>query len=335
MTVTDQTNATLGEIAQFFEAHDNYVLCGHVSPDGDCIGSQLALASALRVIGKSADCVLVGTEPIPGSLSFLPGAHEMVPACDYQGEPEVFVALDVPNRERIGAASELLDRCGSSVTIDHHASDTPMTDLVHVDPDSASASIIVWEVVKLLCPNPPYESALCAYTGLVTDTGGFRFQNCDSIAFAAAAELVSMGVEPGYVATSVFQNRSLASLELEALTIGRMRLFADGAGAISWISQADLERFDAVKGDVEPLIDTLREIAGVRVACMLREQDDVVRGSLRAKDDTDVSALARKLSGGGHKAAAGFTLKTPIEESVELLKREIGELLGGKQRARS
>ena len=327
MATTPQTNSTLAEIAQVVRENDNFVICGHVSPDGDCLGSQLALWHALQKIGKHSTCLLVRDEPIGVSLGWLPGVEDMVPACAFDGECDVFIGVDVPTRERIGEAVTVLDRANTSITIDHHASRETMCEHVYVDPDSASASILVWELVKLLCDEPPLDSALCAYTGVVTDTGGFRFQNSDEHAFAAASELIAYGVDPALVATSVFQNRTMASLKLEALVIERMKVVSGGEGAISWITASDMEALGAVKADAEPLVDAVRSLSGTRVACILREQDGKIRGSLRAKDDTDVSALARELNGGGHRAAAGLTLDMPLDEAVDFMADKLAGLL--------
>ena len=329
MTTTPQTNATLEQIAHIILEHDSFAICGHVSPDGDCLGSQLALWHALRSLGKQATCLLVRDEPIARSLSFMPGIDQMIPASAYAGEPEVFVGVDVPSRERIGEdACAVLDGCSTSITLDHHAYDMAMCQHVYVDPDSASASMIIWELVKTLCDEPPVESALCAYTGIVTDTGGFRFQNSDESAFIVAGELVGFGVDPAFVATNVFQSRTLASVKLEAVMLDRIQLNTEHRYAISYIVEKDYEETGASKSDAEPLIDTLRSICDLRVACMLREQDGVVRGSLRAKDETDVASLARELGGGGHKAAAGLTLHMTIEEAIELMHAKITGLLG-------
>ena len=106
-----------------------------------------------------------------------------------------------------------------------------------------------------------------------------------------------------------------------------MKVFADGQAVISWVDRADFERLGAIKADAQPLIDCVRKLAGVRVACMLREQDDCVRGSFRSKDDTDVSQLAREFGGGGHKAAAGFTLHLPLEQALSLVGEKLQTLL--------
>ena len=328
MTTTPQTNTDLREIAGILRDRDNFVICGHVSPDGDCIGSQLALWYVLRAIGKTATCILVKDEGIPGTLDFLPGSCEMVPACRFNGPADVFVGVDVPTRERIGEdACAILDACTTSITVDHHACATTMCEFVYVDPDSASASILIWELAKMLVGTPTADCAMCAYTGLITDTGGFRFQNTDPRAFAVASDLVAHGVDPSHAATCAFQSRSMASLRLEELAIKRMKLASEGRVAISWVTLSDLDQFGASKSDAEPIIDVLRSLSGIRVACMLREQDGVIRGNLRSKDTTDVSVLAIELGGGGHKAAAGFTLDTDLETAITLLEQKLCALV--------
>ncbi|HIW75097.1 MULTISPECIES: DHH family phosphoesterase [Gordonibacter] len=328
MSVTPQTNTDLPALARILGERDNFVICGHVSPDGDCIGSQLALMFALRLLGKTATCLLAKDEPIDVRLTFLPGSDEFIPAAAFQGVPSTFIAVDVPLKERMNsAAGHILDACEFSVTIDHHAVDERMTDLAYVDPAIASTTMLIWELAGLLGVERDARIAQCCYTGLVTDTGRFQYQNTDAPALAAAAQMVEAGATPADVSRHIFQSRSLPSIELEALAIERMHLGAHGAYALSWIEQADYARTGAVKADGEPLIDVLRSLRGVRVACMLRDQGDSVRGSFRAKDDTDVAALARTLGGGGHRAAAGFTVSGPMVAAVARIEDLLTEML--------
>lgn len=318
MSVTSQTNTNLAALAELFLEQDDFVICGHVSPDGDCIGSQLALMHALKSVGKHATCLLAKDEPIDVRLTFLPGADELVPAAAYDGNKCVFVAVDVPNRDRMNsAAAHLLDACTFSVTIDHHAMDDRMTELAYVDPDSASTTMIVWELARLLGADRTGNVATCCYTGLVTDTGRFQYQNTDGNALSAAADMVAAGAEPAAVSRHIFQSRSLPSVKLEARALERMCFGADGTYALSWVERSDFSQLNAVKADAEPIIDSLRSLSGVRVACMLRDQGDSVRGSFRAKDATDVAAFARVFGGGGHRAAAGFTVSGPIDDAVK------------------
>lgn len=325
MTCTPQTNTTLEEIAAKLQAYNTFVICGHVSPDGDCLGSQLALASALRQLGKEVTCVLAKNEPIEANLRFLPGAQELVYAGDFVGEIDVFVGVDVPVRERIGAAQALCDQAQVRFTIDHHAVDSTMADYVYVDPEAASTTVLIWQLCEALPVVRKGDITTCCYTGLVTDTGCFQYQNANEQAFATALALVCEGANPASICREIFQNRSRASLALEALTIDRMLIENNGMSALSWLTLEDFEQTGAQKADAEPLINTLRSVAGVRVACMLRQQSDGIRGSLRAKDDTDVASIARKLGGGGHKAAAGFSLDCSLDEAISLLQKLLAE----------
>lgn len=336
MAPTPQTNTDLATIADVLRGSDDIVICGHVSPDGDCIGSQLALAAALRALGKQANCLLAKDEPVDARLSFLPGIANMVSAAAFAGAARTFVAVDVPTRERIGeAAAALHDGCETTITIDHHAMDTTMAQYTYVDPAVASTTMLVWELAGLLGVDRAGEVALCCYTGLVTDTGRFQYQNTDAAAMHAAAAMVEAGADPAAVSRAIFQNRALASVRLEGIAVERMQFGAEGAYAISWLSLDDFAATHAVKADAEPIIDALRSIAGVRVACMLREQGDSVRGSLRAKDATDVAAIARAFGGGGHVAAAGFTLRCSLFEACHQVKEALDEALGAKEACRA
>lgn len=328
---SDSATATpLADIASLMRQCDDFVICGHVSPDGDCLGSQLALRDALLSLGKRATCVLAKDDSIAPIFRFLPGIDSLVPAVRYKGPAATFVAVDVSVADRLGDAAALLDRCDTVFTIDHHETSEPLGPVGFIDPESPSASLLVWELARQLVGDPSPDCALCAYTGLATDTGGFRFQNSTARAFEGAAAMVQAGAQPALVATEVFQNRTRASLALEALVLERMDVFCEGQGVISWVTQDDMQRCGAVKSDTEPLIDSIRSLAGVRVACMLREQDQSIRGSLRAKDDTDVASLARTLNGGGHRAAAGFTLRKPMDRAVALMQERITALLEGE-----
>lgn len=325
MAVTPQTNTTLEAIAQALLEHDNYVICGHVSPDGDCLGSQLALAAALRQCGKQVACVLARNEPIDGTLAFLPGADSLVPAAHYDGPCDGFVAVDVPTPERLGDGAALQARASFTVTVDHHAVPKAMSRLSYTDPDAASTTMLIWELAAALGAERDRIVATCCYTGLMTDTGRFQYQNADAAAFAAAAEMVAAGAEPAAISRHIYQSRSLASILLEGRNVDHMALAADGTAALSWLSLADFAECGACKADAEPMVDVLRAIDGVEVACMLREQSGgEIRGSLRAKGDADVAAIARAFGGGGHTAAAGFTFCGTLAEAVSALAERLG-----------
>ncbi|MDO4443837.1 MAG: DHH family phosphoesterase [Slackia sp.] len=328
MTATPQTNITLEAMAERMKGCDDFVLCGHVNPDGDCLGSQLALMHALRAIGKRAVCVLVEPDSIDAGLRFLPGAADMVAAQDFEGHVGAFVACDVPTTARIGAASSIQARADVRFTVDHHAADVSMADFNYVDPDAPACGMLAWELVKSLTADVPADAATCCYTALMTDTGRFQYQNTTPDALRAACEMVEAGADPARISSEVYQSRSFASLMIEKEMLGNVVRSEDGLWALSYLRKSDFDRYGAVKADAEPMVDIVRSIAGVRVACMLREQADGVRGSLRAKgDEVDVSALARHIGGGGHRAAAGFTFDGTIDEAIAALPGFLDELV--------
>lgn len=321
--VTPLTNTTLEAIARFIEEHESFAICGHVNPDGDCLGSQLALEQGLRVLGKRVSGLLATDQPIEDKLRFLPGSHNLIPAKDFDEDVDVFIAVDVPNVDRLKDAAAVHDRARFRITIDHHASDTSMADLNYVDPDSASACDLIWELLKLLdCIDEA--QALCALTGIMTDTGRFSYQNTTPACLIHAAETVEAGAEPNLIAREFFQSRSLPSLRLEQLTLARMMFFCDGAFVFSYLKDSDFAEQGAIRDDAEILIDVLRNIAGVRVALILKENGNgEIRGSLRAKDDTDVARVARVFGGGGHKAAAGLTFHGTLAQACEAVPSEV------------
>ncbi len=329
MTATPQSNATLSDIARALLERDSFAVCGHVSPDGDCMGSALALTSALQALGKRATCLTASDEPLDPTLASLPGAGEAVPAKRFGDDVDAFVAVDVSTPGRLGDAAAVQARAPLSITVDHHACERRMSDLSFTDPAAASTTMLVWDLVGLLGAARTPAVAQCAYAGLMSDTGGFRFRNSDVHAFRAAADMVAAGADPARAACDFFQNRSLASHRLSCAAFAHLRLLGDdGSIALSFLSEADMDAAGAVRADAEPVIDDVRSVRGVRVACVLREQGRVVRGSLRAKDGTDVARIARAFGGGGHTAAAGFTVKASLEEAADLLSRTLVEEAG-------
>ena len=328
MPLTAHTNTTVAEIAALLKRPPSFCICAHTGPDGDALGSELALAEALRLLGKEVTCLLARDEAVDDTFAFLKGFDGLVPASRFGGAVDCFVTVDVPTRERLADAAHLLDEAPLTVTIDHHQAYDRMGAYTYADPSSASTTMIVWDLVKELDIALAPDVATCCYTGLMTDTGRFQYQNADARAFAHAAEMIDAGARPDEISKAVYQNRTLASVRLEALALERLVIGAEGSFAMTWLTLDDFAACDAVKADGEPIIDIVRSLKGIRVACVLREQDDIIRGSFRAKDDTDVSAIAKDYEGGGHKAAAGFTLRCGMAEAREIIIARLEAELG-------
>lgn len=323
MTVTPQTNATLAEIARVLAAADDVVVCGHASPDGDCIGSTLALVHGLRALGKQAWGLVV--DPLPQAMGFLPGADELVLPRDFAGACGCFVAVDVPDLKRMGeAAAALHEAAPVTVRIDHHAVPARYSRYSHTDPAATSASTLVWEVLGHLGAQTPH-AATCCYAGLMTDSGRFTFNNTDERAFRLAAEMVACGACPSEVAVALYENERLQALQLEARAFSRLELDAEAGWAMTYLTCDDFAEFGAVKADAEGVVDFIRRLGCVRALCCLREQDGKVRLSFRAKDDVNVREIAIRFGGGGHVAAAGATVEAPLAEVSQQVKAALAE----------
>ena len=201
----------------------------------------------------------------------------------------------------------------------------------YIDEDAPACAMIIWDLLAELGLSRNAEMAAACYVGLMTDTGRFQYQNTNAAALRAAAEMVEAGADPSDLATLMYQNRSAQSMALEERMLSHHELLEGGQFAYSYLNIQDFADTGATRADAEPLIDVLRCLRGVRVACLLREQESNVRGSLRAKDSTDVSEIAGRLGGGGHKAAAGFTFEGSMDDAIEELKVEFAALATSAQ----
>ena len=299
-------------------------ICGHVNPDGDCLGSVLALTLGLRELGYAAT-PLLATREKPRLYDFLEGYDDLVPACEYHAVPDVFILVDVPCPNRAGDGEAVFKRARKTLVIDHHQGDAAFADMGYVDSTAAAAGMLVWDFLEQAGATLTPHIATCCYTALVTDTGRFQFQNADARALMAAAKMACAGAVPSDISRYVYQRRSWAALQLEGLVMGRMELFFDNKAVLSWACEEDFRELGACKEDGDSLIDAIRQLGGVEVVVMLREQGPIVRGSIRSKTDRDVAAIAEKMNGGGHKAAAGFTIHGTLEEARDIVIGHLAE----------
>ncbi len=313
------SNATFDEILEYIKAEKTFAVCGHVNPDGDSIGSVLGMVALLRQMGKEATPLLSNSAPAPEKYAFLEGYGDFVHAADYKKKPDVFIAVDTPNADRIGSSKELLGKASKTVAIDHHPSEEMPADLCFIDPTAASASILVWEFARLAVEKPSAAVAMACYTGLITDTGRFQFQNTDKRALERASDMVGFGADAAMAATEVYQNRPLGAIELESRLMQRMKVTPGGLISYSWVTDDDYSQTKSKKEDTEGLVDTIRSVCGIEIALLMRGKPDSVRCSIRAKHDIDVSVVAKHFGGGGHKAASGFTVNGSLEKNKSMI----------------
>jgi phosphoesterase RecJ-like protein len=311
--------------AELLKKARSVVVAAHVDPDGDAIGSMLGLAHALDRIGVPTTAVLANGRRPPVTYAFLPGAERLRPP-DQAEAPQVFVALDTPNADRLGDAARLARAAETVIAIDHHP-DACLEATVQVfDSSAAATGALVWELLEPLgCPPDP-EIATCLYAALLSDTGRFSYSNTTPAALRAAADMIEAGADPNRVYAAIYENRSPGAHALVVRTLERASFAHGGQVVYSWIDAQDFAETGAVPEEAENLIDHLRPLRGVRVVCLAKVDGNRVRVSLRAKGADDVGAIARQFGGGGHAAAAGYTVEGTLDEAMaSLLARLPGE----------
>lgn len=310
---------------------NRFLLTSHRNPDGDAVGSSLALARLLRRLGKSATVWL--RDPVPDVYSALPGAERVhVGAEPPAGFPEAFdwaVALECPSLSRTGLEAILPQL--PLLNIDHHLGNEQYGKINWVDSEAPALGEMLHRLARALRVEIDAETATTLFLTLVTDTGDFRFANATPAAFEAAAALVREGARPDLVARWIHESQSESHLRLLGATLGTLELAADGRVASVVVTRAMWEASGAKPGDSEGLVDHPRSIRGVEAVGLLRETPDGrVKVSLRSRENVDVQVLASRYGGGGHKNAAGFESDQPVAALRLDVVAALAEIVGGE-----
>lgn len=310
-------DATLSKVAEKLKEARDIVILPHINADGDALGAALGLALALKSMGKDVD-VLV-EEEVPSNLDFLPG-QELIKT---NPQKRYHVALNIDNGDitRLGLREPYFHKSDIKLSIDHHATNKVEADYSYIDIKASATGEIVYDLIlTYLKGSLSKDIALCLYTAIVTDTGGFRYTNTTPRTLEIGAELLKYDIDFPYVIKKVFDMVSHTKLFLMKQTMNSLRLLEDGKLAISYITYDDIKDVSAQNDDFEGLVNIGRNIMGVEVSLFLRENPEgQFRGNLRSNTYVDVSKVAEKFGGGGHKRAAGFNITGPLEEVIALL----------------
>ena len=309
-------NATFEQIGEVLRSRHSFVLLSHIRPDGDAIGSQLALGFALMAMGKSVR--LINEDGLPENMAFLAGSEriEFPPA-----EPldvEVAIALDTATKPRLGdAALHAASKAGIWLNIDHHVSNPKYGDLNLIDSTSPATGQILYDLITRLDLPMPAESRDAIYVAVSTDTGSFQYPSTTAKTYEMAADLVRRGLDVGTINSQTYDENPYRRLELMRALLNTLERTPDGLVA-HW-TMFDQTRVDLAlrPEDSEGLIDVIRAIRGVQVAVFFEElPDGKIRVSMRSKDRRyDVCQIATEFGGGGHALAAGIRMPGPIEEA--------------------
>ena len=321
-----QTTSDVEAVADAIRSHDRFLIVTHENPDGDALGSILAMKLALDQLGKDSVMYLYGDAPLPAEYSFMPLA-ELRRRLPDDWRERVLLALDCANESRIGPEPEPLQGAPLVVDIDHHHDNSRFGAANLIVPNASSTGEVLRDVFAELGVEITPDIAEALYIALVTDTGRFQYSNTTAKALRLAAELVDAGADVHRIFRGVYETVQFAKLKLLARALERATIYDGGRVVVSYLLRSDFTDIGAAEAYSEGIIDFLRAVEGADMAALIREPPrsggPARRVSLRASnDELDVSAIARKSGGGGHRQAAGFSSDASIEEITDFIQRE-------------
>jgi phosphoesterase RecJ-like protein len=328
------SNADIQAVVAALTENERFVVTSHEVPDGDALGSLLAMGLALQELDKDVVMFLGGPAPLPGEYRFL----ELEKRALLRERPRdhgerVLVAVDCASKDRVGAEPGVVDAARFTVNIDHHHDNPRFGDVNLIVPDASSTGEVLAEVIQELgvALTPAIAEAL--YIALVTDTGRFQYANTTPKALRLAADLVEAGADVHRVFQGVYENVQFAKLKLLAKALERAHVLEGGEIVVSHLLRGDFEEVGASEPYSEGIIDVLRSVEGSLVSALIREPPrdtgPARKVSLRSSvDEVDVSAIARRSGGGGHRGAAGFSSDLSVSEITDFIVREVVAQVG-------
>ncbi|MEL7646861.1 MAG: bifunctional oligoribonuclease/PAP phosphatase NrnA [Sedimentibacter sp.] len=314
------------EILDIINKSENICIAGHKAPDGDCIGSVMALYEFLKHQNKSTDVYIDGKIPY-NYVDFMDenALMEEVSQKDY----DVLFILDCSDADRLGKFGDVVSRVQKTVCIDHHKTNQAYADINIIDPDMSSTGELLYDILKLSGLEITKKAATLIYVAMLTDTGRFSYSNTSAQTHRKAAELIELGVDVSEIDNIIYNSKPANVVKAFIDCTSGIELHFGGKLGIAAITQDILEKNKVDMGDIDGIVEFIREIREVEVSCVLKETtDSFTKVSLRAKNDIDVSEVSVKFGGGGHKKAAGFELNDTVENTRKLMIETFKEYFG-------
>ena len=325
----ERTEAARFEAAEsLFTGHASFVIMSHVRPDGDAIGSQIALGFSLMAMGKTV--YLVNEDGVPESMEFLRGAEKITRPPADPLEVDVAIALDTATKPRLGeGALHAASAAKVWLNIDHHISNPLYGDVNVIDATSPATGQILYEMIRALDMPLPEETRDAIYVAVSTDTGSFQYGSTTAKTYEMAADLIRRGLDVGKINADTYDSNPFRKLELMRALLNTLEISPDGKLAHWELRDATRISLDLQPDDSEGLIDLIRGVKGVRVAAFFEElEGGKVRVSMRSKDKgVNVCEVAAKFGGGGHALAAGIRMAGPLEQARAQVLAALAEAL--------
>ena len=322
------TNTTFSQIAKVIHDHSAFILLSHARPDGDAIGSQIALGHTLEALGKTVH--YINEDTVPSNLTFMPGSEKIKTPPASPIDCQVCIALDCATQPRLGD-NALLAASNTNlwINIDHHVSNTAYADLNYIDSSAPATGQIIYHLITSQDFPFPDETRDAIYVAVSTDTGSFQYSNTNAATYEMAADLVRRGLDVGTINTQIYDNNPFRKIELLRSLLNTLELSENGKVADCQLPHSVKEQYQLQPEDSEGQIDVIRSIQGVVVAAFFEElPDGKIRVSLRAKDDSvDVCKIAQQFGGGGHTRAAGIRMPGPISSARSRVLEAISQVI--------
>lgn len=318
----------LAAAAKFIEQHDDFLVVSHIQPDGDAASSTYATGWILKQLGKSFTMINEGA--MPSKFSYLWGSDQVL---DFGKEApgklyQTIISVDCADFSRMGRISTLFDDQAQLLNVDHHPTNDRFGSCHLIKPDAAATVQILYDLAIHMKLVPNLEFGDCIYTGLLTDTGGFRYSNTSPEVLQIGATLLSLGVKGSIIAEQVLERVTYSQIVLLQKALSTLSFANDRKLAWLAVSLSDLELTGASSDDLDGLVNYPRNVEGVEVGMLFKEKAaGVIKVSLRSSGLVDVAAIAQSLGGGGHVRASGCTIQGTLEEAVAKMVQEVGNEL--------
>lgn len=311
----------LSDLIDWIERNDDFAVVPHVSPDGDALGSALALNRILTLIGKRS-CVICH-EDAPKMFRFIPDSGTVKRYSELDRMPESALFVDVASPDRAGDAIGLMHTAKHLAVVDHHATNHGFGDVHFIDPEASSTGELIAEILDAFHLPMDETMAVWIYTAISTDTGNFGYSNTSPSALRVTARCIEAGLKIDEISRLLFRSRSLRRAQMMGYALSNLQFALDGRLAYCCLSEAVFKQFDASHADTEGIVSYINEIEGIEVAIVAEERGGGTKLSLRSSGLIDVSRVVVPLGGGGHERAAGVTLSCPPQEAIEIVRRAI------------
>ena len=309
------------EVIKLIQESNNIYIASHVQPDGDNIGSILALGMAIKKLKGKVNILKV--DDIPLDYHFLPNL-ELIKEHDADQPIDLFIALDSSDIDRLGLGKQFALRANKIINIDHHVTNDNFGHINIVSTSSGATGEIIYKIIKKMGVEIDKDIATCLYTAISTDTGSFMYSSTSHITHLIVADLLKVGIDNNYINVNLYQSRSIERTRLFINSLNKLECFLDGKIGIIAVTQEMLRDNNTKLEDTEGIVSFIRDIDSIEVACLLKEIDNnEIKVSLRSKKEIDVSKVCNKFNGGGHVRAAGCTIYGKIDDAKQLILEEI------------